>query len=113
MTKQLNFFHNTIGLLPSEHREKEKKAISLSEIILKVFKDNPHTDFTPWNMHIKLGQQYLIGSIRRSMTDLTKAGDLIKTDKKRMEIQNEKNFVWKLHPKHLKHASDNTTPAKG
>lgn len=97
MTKQLNFFHNTIGLLPSEHREKDKKAINQSEKILALFKESPHCDFTPSEVYLKFGQQYPLTSIRRAITNLTDAGDLIRTDKKRKGLYNEDNYTWKLN----------------
>lgn len=99
MEKQLNFFHNTIGLLPSEHREREKKAISQDEKILKFFKENPHADFTPSQVWIQFGQQYPLTSIRRSITNLTKAGELVKTDNKRPGLFGEANYTWKLNLK--------------
>jgi len=97
MTKQLNFFHNTIGLLPSEHREKDKKAINQSEKILALFKENPHCDFTPSEVYLKFGQQYPLTSIRRAISTLCKAGDLVKTDRKRIGIYGEDNYTWKLN----------------
>lgn len=96
MTKQLDFFHNTIGLLPSEHREHEKKAVNQNENILAFFKQNRFADFTPSEVWLKFGQQYPLTSIRRAITDLTKAGDLVKTDNKRKGIYNEINHTWKL-----------------
>ena len=97
MTKQLNFFHNTIGLLPSEHREKEKKAIHQGEKILAFFKEHPHMDFTPAEVWLKFGQQCPLTSIRRAISDLTKAGDLVKTENKRKGLFNEVNYTWKLN----------------
>jgi len=97
MTKQLNFFHNTIGLLPSEHREKDKKAINQSEKILALFKESPHCDFTPSEVYLKFGQQYPLTSIRRAISTLCKAGDLVKTDRKRIGIYGEDNYTWKLN----------------
>ena len=97
MTKQLNFFHNSIGLLPSEHREKEKRAINQSEKILALFKESPHCDFTPSEVYLKFGQQYPLTSIRRAISTLCKAGDLVKTDRKRIGIYGEDNYTWKLN----------------
>lgn len=112
MTKQLNFFHNSIGLLPSEHREKEKKAINQSEKILALFKESPHCDFTPSEVYLKFGQQYPLTSIRRAISDLTKVGELVKTENKRKGLFNEVNYTWKLNL-NKNYAPHNTTPAKG
>ena len=97
MTKQLDFFHNTIGLVPSEHREKEKKAINQNDKILGLFKDHKYCDFTPAEVYLKFGQQIPLTSIRRCMSDLTKAGDLVKTDNKRKGLFNEINYTWTLN----------------
>lgn len=99
-TLQLDFFHNTIGLLPSEVIEREVKAISQAEIVLKIFKSNKYTDFTPSQIWILLGQQWPLTSIRRSITNLTKAGDLVKTSNKRAGLYGEMNFTWRLNPTH-------------
>jgi hypothetical protein len=94
--QQIDMFHNTIQLLPSEKVEREKKALNQNEKILAFFKENPMSDFTPAEVWLKFGQQYPLTSIRRAISDLTKAGDLIKTDLKRKGIYNEINCVWKL-----------------
>lgn len=99
MTKQLEFFHNTIQALPSEHREKEKKAINQNEKILELFKENKYTDFTPAEVFLRFGQQIPLTSIRRAMSDLCKAGELVKTENKRKGIYNEINHCWKLNLK--------------
>jgi len=95
MTKQLDFFHNTIDLVPSEHREREKKAVNQNERILKLFRGSPHKDFTPAEIHLLLGQQCPITSVRRAISDLCKAGDLIKTENKRVGLYGELNCTWK------------------
>lgn len=95
MTKQLDFFHNTTGLLPSEKWEKEKKAMKQTDLVLEFFKQRPHNDYTPaqvWE-HFK---QYPITSIRRAISTLCKAGELVKTDNKRIGMYGEVNCCWRL-----------------
>jgi hypothetical protein len=99
MTKQLNFWHNSIQALPSEHREKEKKAINQNEKILDLFRQNKYTDFTPAEVFLRFGQQIPLTSIRRAISDLTKAGELVKTENKRKGLFNESNNAWKLNLK--------------
>ena len=89
-------FHNTIGLLPSEHRVREKKAVNQNDKILAFFKEHRFADFTPAEVWLRFGQQYPLTSIRRSMSDLTKAGDLIKTENKREGMYGDVNHTWRL-----------------
>ncbi len=96
MGNQLDFFHNTIGLLPSEKVERERKALSQTEHILQIFKAYPDKDFTPPEICEHLPGFPLLTSVRRSISDLTKAGDLVKTENKRMGKFNEMNYTWKL-----------------
>lgn len=96
---QLNFFHNTIGLLPSEKAEREVKAINQTEKVLRYFKQHRFSEFTPAQVWMAFGQQYPITSIRRAISDLTKAGDLIKTETKRKGVFNELNSCWRLNIK--------------
>jgi len=96
MGQQIDMFHNTINLLPSEKVEREVKAVNQNEKILKLFQDNRYSDFTPAEVYLRFGQQIPLTSIRRAISDLTKAGDLVKTDKRRKGIYNEINCVWKL-----------------
>lgn len=96
MTKQLDMFHNTIGLLPSEVAPREVKNSKQSDIILKLFEDNMYQSFTPCEVHLLTGQQYPITSIRRAITDLTKMNKLEKTDLRRKGMYGELNYTWKL-----------------
>lgn len=98
---QLNAFHNTLALKPSEKIDKEVKALKLDDIVLRFFREHPHTLFTPWDVYRGLGEQFLIGSVRRSITNLTKTDDLIKTDTRKMTLTSqgkpELNFCWKYN----------------
>jgi len=96
-TEQLHIFHNTIALLPSEKAEREVKSSRQNDKILKLFQDNPHSDFTPCDVYLRLGQQYPITSVRRGITDMTKWGLLIKTNKMRVGLFSENNYCWKYN----------------
>jgi len=89
-------FYNTVRLSGQELKQAKRKAGGQNEIILKVFQDHPQTSFTPWSMHLHLGQQFLIGSVRRAMTTLTAMGYLEKSEKKVPEKAGAENFTWRL-----------------
>jgi hypothetical protein len=94
MGAQLDFFHNTLNLLPSEKAEREVKAMNQTEKILQFFKDNKYCDFTAAEIWIRFGQQFPLTSARRAISDLTKAGDLVKTENKRKGIFGELNYTY-------------------
>lgn len=92
---QVDLFHNTIGLLPSEKAQREVKVSRQVDRVLDFFKEHPHSDFTPCEVYLKFGQQYPLTSIRRSISDLTKMGELVKTDRMRKGMFNEVNHTWR------------------
>jgi hypothetical protein len=94
--KQIDMFHNTINLLPSERAGREVKASNQNDKILEFFKQHPFNDFTAAEIWIKFGQQWPLTSVRRAISTLAKMDLLLKTDKKRVGIYNELNFTWKL-----------------
>lgn len=91
----MSSFHNTIELTGSELLQAENEAIGLEGKVLAVFGFNPQVWLTPWQVHNKLHEAYLIGSIRRAITNLTKRGVLTKSEE-RVESTYAKNFTWKL-----------------
>lgn len=88
-------FYNTTGLSGDELKDKRKKVAGQTAKILKLFEDHPHTLFTPWQVYYHFGQQLMITSIRRAITDLTTDGLLEKCDRKRSGPANEWNWTWK------------------
>lgn len=96
MTGQLSFFHNTVNYLPSQVVEAEKQNIKASEAILMMFKAHPKRWFTPWEIHELFEGKMLITSVRRSITDLEKAGDLIKSNELVNERMGKPNYQWRL-----------------
>ncbi len=88
-------FHNTLELKGKELLRAESKAKTQEEIILKLFTDNPHADFTASDLWLKLGQQWPITSVRRALTNLT-AEHLRKTETKRIGLYGMMNCVYKL-----------------
>jgi Fe2+ or Zn2+ uptake regulation protein len=76
-------FHDTIPL-PSEELEAARaKATTQREVVLEIFRRYPGRSFSPYDIEKTMddyGIKMLITSIRRSITDLTKEGRLIKCD---------------------------------
>lgn len=93
---QLDFFHNTIQLLPSEKIEREVKASKQNDQILKLFQDNKYSEFTATEVHLKFGQQWPITSVRRAISTLTKMDILEMTDNQRMGLYGTMNYTYKL-----------------
>jgi uncharacterized membrane protein YhiD involved in acid resistance len=79
MTEQRELvFHDTVPL-PLEQLEKgRKKAIRQQDKILTIFRSNPNRSFTPYQIQeiyqMVYGENILITSVRRSITDLTNEG---------------------------------------
>jgi Fe2+ or Zn2+ uptake regulation protein len=73
------------------------QASGQAEKILRFFQQHPRTAFTPWDVHLHLGQQLMITSVRRAITTLTDAGHLVKTEERRKSgPADETNCTWKL-----------------
>jgi hypothetical protein len=100
MTAQLDFFSNTIGLLPSEKIGRESNALTQTEKILRFFEAHPNQEFTPCEVWQGVGYgTMLLTSVRRSISNATKAGDLVKTGNRRKGIYGELNYTWTLNKK--------------
>lgn len=89
-------YHNTTDKSGTELERVQVKASRQTEQILRFFRQNPHTTFTPWDVHLQLGQQLMITSVRRAITTLTDAGYLVKTGERRRGLVGEANYTWKL-----------------
>ena len=103
MTEQRELvFHDTVPL-PSEELERaRRKATTQRDVILQIFKDNPEHHWTPYAVLMSMeryGVPMLITSIRRSITDLTKEGRLIKCDYSERKPGNYgmTNRTWKFN----------------
>ena len=92
-----NYF-NTTQKTGEDLKEARVRASGQTEAILKLFQEHPHTSMTPWDVHLHMGQQMMITSIRRAITTLTDAGYLVKTEERRKSgPANETNYTWKLN----------------
>lgn len=69
------------------------------DAILKIAERMVDGEFSPSQMLQKLeafGRNIPITSVRRAISDLTRNGDLVKTDKQVMGIYGRKEYVWRL-----------------
>jgi Fe2+ or Zn2+ uptake regulation protein len=87
-----------------EAREKAKKQ---KEMILKFFRRRPEYRYTPVKVHEILlweGETILLNSVRRSITDLTKEGRLIKCqwNESDMGIYGKLNRTWRYNTEYIK-----------
>lgn len=74
-------FHDSIPLPEEELPKARMDAVKQKEVILNFFKWHPDQNFTPYEVFEQCSEaMMLLTSIRRSVTDLTKEGRLIKCD---------------------------------
>ena len=90
-------YHNTTAKQGPELEAAQVKASTQTEMVLKVFRDHPTTDFSVWEVYFHLGQQYSKSGIGRAITVLTDAGELIKAGKRATKPYNENSYCWKLN----------------
>ena len=89
-------FYNTIHL-PKDILIEELKKVKKQELkVLAVFKVSLMKGLTPPEVFFALQEVYLIGNVRRSITDLTNSGKLVKTKRKRMGMHGKPNCVWEI-----------------
>lgn len=98
MGQQIDMFHNTTGLLPSQKAEREVKNSNQNDKILKLFRDHLHCDFTPAEVFLKFGQQIPLTSIRRAISDMEAMTLLVKTQNKRVGLYGDPNGCWQCNP---------------
>lgn len=91
-------FYNTIHLPNEQLHIAEQDARSQQQIILDMFRRHPHAELTPFQVQVRC---HLTGSpitsIRRAMTNLTKAGHLKKNGSKKQERYGQMNYTWSLN----------------
>lgn len=101
-------FFNTINLEDQELKAAIAQCKKQEDHVLWFFKKFPDAAFTPFQVlwflvHIgSLNVKTPITSIRRTITNLTEAGLLVKTENKVIEEQGKANHLWKLFKPELK-----------
>lgn len=103
MGHQLDFFsrtnsyHNTLPIVDEKELDKrEEKAKGQDKQILEFFESHKHESFTPAQIHLLFAQKWPLTSVRRSLTNLSKAGKLLVTGEKRPGYFGEPNNCWRL-----------------
>lgn len=92
-------YYNTVNLEGKELKKRQMKAGTQNAIILELFRNQPGTLFTPFDVYRAIGapdHNAPITSIRRAITSLTDQGYLVKTEIKRMGGYNELCYCWTL-----------------
>ena len=97
-------YYNTTNLNGADLKKSTGRAESQTEKSLRFFLAHPDRAFTPAEVY-KAMDGFLLTSVRRSMSDLTK-WQLIKTDSQALGNFGSANYKWMLnqtkHPKQLK-----------
>lgn len=94
-------FYNTTGLTGDELKNAIARAKSLEQSILLLFK-NTNRGWSPsqvLKLMQKAGKQQPITSIRRAITNLTSAGDLVKSPEQVLGLYNDPEHVWVINRK--------------
>ena len=72
-------YHRTTPLTPEQLAEYSQRAETQTETVLDIYKRHPYNSLSPEDIHFIMGDNILITSVRRAITDLYKAGELIRT----------------------------------
>jgi len=101
MEKQQHFdFYNTINDPPDQLIIDKKNANSQQSKIYTFFRRNYPMAFTPFDVQylvFEKDKQPPVTSVRRAITNLTKMGYLVKTEKKKSEVYGKDNYKWKYN----------------
>ena len=72
-------FHDSVPIEEENLPEAREKAVKQKEIVLNFFKGHPDNNYTPYEVFDQTNESMmLLTSVRRSISDLTKEGRLIK-----------------------------------
>lgn len=89
----MNHYHHTTG----DHKSvaiNEQKAKTQDELILSLFTSHP--ELSPSQIYERMRFVHPITSIRRALTNLTKAGKLEKTENMIDGMYRRKEHTWRL-----------------
>ena len=94
-----NSYHNSVNHSGQMLIAFEQKARHQDQEILDIFTLYPSNEFTPFDINTILvakGINYPITSIRRAITNLTKADMLERSTNKKLGIYKVLNYTWRL-----------------
>lgn len=106
MSAQPNYW-NTTRLTGAELREAVQSADKQDAAVLAIFDSRPGQYMSPsqvWRIGCDLGARWLLTSVRRSMTTLTEARELVKLDDRIDGAYGRKEFVWRRLPPGMRDA---------
>ena len=92
-------FHNTTNLSGVELYTAQGKAKTQSDVIIGMFRRPKWSRLSPKDIKNLTDDRFIITSIRRSLTNLTKAGLLVKTEDKVMGMYGSPEHVWRIATK--------------
>jgi len=94
-------YHNTTESTGPERRRYQDKAVSQETKILAHFKGRPGAEITPsFVVKYYFNNSVPITSVRRALTNLTNAGELVKTNKQVKGPYGRPEFQWRLADKY-------------
>lgn len=88
-------YYNTTNQSGSTLKDYSEKAMTQDDVIMSLFKSKA-TLLSPSMILSMSGMNCPITSIRRSVTNLTKAGKLEKTDNQVLGLYGRPEYLWKL-----------------
>jgi hypothetical protein len=99
-------YHNTVPEEGDRLHGYAEKAKKQDDVVLNVFKWNMGRGFTPAEVHVVLegwGEKILLTSVRRSISNLTKARKLVKCqrDQTKIGLYKRSNRTWKYNSEYL------------
>lgn len=109
-------YYNTNDESGINLRDSWVKTAKQDELILRLFQANPDQTFTPDEiLHLceVVNRSWPITSVRRSISTLTKAGNLTKTSNLRKGKYGKKTHTWKLATQVRTDINDTDTPESG
>jgi len=90
-------FHNTIDATGQALIKYESEAKTQEQKILAFFQRYPNSSMTPDQVHsLAFSPNVPLTSIRRGISNLTKAGLLVKTEIQKQGKYGKPNYTWKL-----------------
>lgn len=92
----MNYHDNGAGLSPTEQTARNKVAGRQSQLVLAWFRERPGKGYTPFEVHNAALPRSPVTSVRRCLSDLTKAGFLEKTNERKLGKYGQLNNCWKL-----------------
>jgi hypothetical protein len=87
-------YYNTLNEYGNELINSINKAEKQEAVILCLFRK--FEELQPSQIYVALNHYYPITSVRRSLTNLTSGGYLIKTEKKSMGLYGKNEHVWRV-----------------